>query len=119
MHGMRLIFGKPPVKKRYNVFVILVISAKGMEARIVLTEDCFCDLNVPIPNGYTIALDSTWNLGENISKSLQKQLNTLFSFAFWYAHSPTQGRTVYHLQQVKMSMMCHFGRRGDAGSYLQ
>ena len=51
MHGTRSTFGKPFVRKQYNGLVFLIASA--MEVPIELSEDCYCDLSVPIPNGYT------------------------------------------------------------------
>ena len=33
---------------------ILIVSAKSMEVPIELSQDCYCDLSVPLPNWYTI-----------------------------------------------------------------
>ena len=39
MHGTRLTFGKPFVRKQYNVLIFLIVSAKRMEVLIELSED--------------------------------------------------------------------------------
>ena len=39
-----------------NLLVFLIVSTKSMEVLIELAEDCYCDLSVPISNGYTIHL---------------------------------------------------------------
>ena len=49
MHGTHLTFGK-----QYNVLVFFIVSTKSVEVPIGLSEYCYCDINVPIPNGYTI-----------------------------------------------------------------
>ena len=54
MHGTCLTFGKPFVKKQYNVLIFLIDSAKYMEVPIELSEDCYYNLSVPIPNEQTL-----------------------------------------------------------------
>ena len=54
IHGTRLTFGKPFVGKQCNVLVFLIVVTKGVEVPIKLSEDYYCDLSVPMPNGYTI-----------------------------------------------------------------
>ena len=54
MHGTHLKSGKPFVQKQYSVLVFLVVSVKSVELLVELSEDCYCDLSVPIPNGHTI-----------------------------------------------------------------
>ena len=56
MDATRLTFGKPFVKKQYNVLVFLIVSARGVEVPVGLSEDCYFDLSVPIPNGCTLGL---------------------------------------------------------------
>ena len=57
MHGTRLTIGKPFIRKQYNALVFLVVSATIVEVPIEQSEDCYCDLSVPRPNGYTISCD--------------------------------------------------------------
>ena len=40
MHGLSLTFGKPFVRKQYNVLVFLIDSAKSVKVPIELSEDC-------------------------------------------------------------------------------
>ena len=54
MHGTRLTFGKVFLRKQYNVLVFSIVFAKSVEVPIELSDDCYCDLCVPIPNGYII-----------------------------------------------------------------
>ena len=54
MHGTGLSFGKPFVRKQYNVSVFLIVPTKSVEVPTELSEDCYSDLSVPIPNGNTI-----------------------------------------------------------------
>ena len=56
MHGTRLTFRKAFVRKQYilNVLVFSIVSAKSVEVPIELSEDCYCDLSVPIQDEYTI-----------------------------------------------------------------
>ena len=54
MHGTCLKVGKHFVRTQYNVLVFLIVCAKGMRVPIELSEDCYCDRSVQIPNGYTI-----------------------------------------------------------------
>ena len=49
MHGTRLTFGKPFVRKQCNVLVYFIVSVKSAEVLIELSQDCYCDLNVQIP----------------------------------------------------------------------
>ena len=56
MHGTGVTFGKPFVRKQYNVLAFLILLAKNVEVLTELSDDCYCDLSVPIPNGYTVAL---------------------------------------------------------------
>ena len=66
MHGTRFIFEKPFVMKQHNVLIFLIVSAKGLELPIELS-DCCCDLSVPIPNGYTI--DQSLMLSQHSNKA--------------------------------------------------
>ena len=54
VHGTRLTFGKPVARKPYNILVFVIVSVKSVKMPIELSEDCYCDLSVPMPNGYTI-----------------------------------------------------------------
>ena len=74
MHGMYLTFGKPFVRKEYNILVFLILSTKTMEVSIELSEDYYCDLNVPIPNKYTITLIVTWISNLELSSKIMLQL---------------------------------------------
>ena len=56
MHGTCLTFERPFVKKLYCLGIFNCI----MEVPIESSEDCYCDLSVPIPNGYTIV--TSWIL---------------------------------------------------------
>ena len=53
MRGTHLTFGKPFVRKQYNVLVFLIASAKSMKVPIELSEDCCRSLSVPIANRQT------------------------------------------------------------------
>ena len=54
MYGTHLIIGKPFVRKQYNVLIFLTVSAKSMEVLIELSEDCCCNLSLPISNEQTL-----------------------------------------------------------------
>ena len=54
MHGMCLTFGKLFVRKQYNVLVFLIVFVKTMGVQIELSEDCYYNLRVPIPNRQTL-----------------------------------------------------------------
>ena len=54
MQGMHLTFGKPFLRKQYNVLVFLTVSAKSVEVPTELSEDCYCNLSVPVPNEQTL-----------------------------------------------------------------
>ena len=56
MPGTHLTFEKPFVKKQDNALVFLFVSAKSVKAPIELSDDCYCNLSVPIPNGQTSRL---------------------------------------------------------------
>ena len=53
MHGPCLTFRKPSVRKQYDVLVFFIVFAKSVEVR-QLSEDCYCHLIVPIPNGHIV-----------------------------------------------------------------
>ena len=54
MHGTRLTFGKPFVRKQITCWYFSIVPAKSVEVSIKLSEDCYCNLSVPIPNEQTI-----------------------------------------------------------------
>ena len=56
IHNAHLTFGKPFVRKQYNVLVFFIVSAKSVEVPIELSEDCYCNLSLPIPNEQTLYL---------------------------------------------------------------
>ena len=70
MHGTRLTFGKSSVRKQYNVLVFLVASAKCVEVPIEISEDCYCDLSVPIPIGHTIVGTLPFSVGPDLQQRL-------------------------------------------------
>ena len=53
MHGRCLAFGKPFVRKPHDVYFLLD-STKSVEVPIELSEDCYCNLSVPIQNEQTL-----------------------------------------------------------------
>ena len=57
MYGMRLTFGKPLIRKQYTSWPFLIISAKSVKVPIKLSEDCYCNLSVPIPNEHTLVVE--------------------------------------------------------------
>ena len=54
IHGTHLTFGKTFLRKQYNVLVSLTVSVKGVEVATELSEDCYCNLSVPVPNEQTL-----------------------------------------------------------------
>ena len=56
MHRTLLKFGKPFVRKQYGVLVFFIVSTTSVEVPIELSEACYFDLRVPIPNEYTMAV---------------------------------------------------------------
>ena len=54
MHGKRLTFAKPFVRKQYTSWYFLIVSVKSVEVLMELSEDCHCNLSVPIPNALTL-----------------------------------------------------------------
>ena len=68
--GTCLAFGKSFVRKQYNISVFLIVCAKSVEVPIELSEDCYCDQSVPIPNGYTITARNVQN--RDLKKNTKK-----------------------------------------------
>ena len=56
IHGTCLTFGKPFVRKQLTSQYYSIVSAKSVELPIKLSEDCYCNLSVPIPNGQTLGM---------------------------------------------------------------
>ena len=54
MHGTHLTFGKLLVRKRKNILVVLIVSAKSVEVPIELSDNHYCNLSLPIPNELTL-----------------------------------------------------------------
>ena len=46
-------------QKKYNVLIFLIVSAKSMEVLIELSEDCYCNPSVQIPNEQTSGKSNT------------------------------------------------------------
>ena len=54
MHGVRLTFGNLLSESNITSWYFLIVSVKSVEVPIELSEDCYCNLSVPIPNEQTL-----------------------------------------------------------------
>ena len=65
IHGTPLTFGKPFFRKQYNVLVFFIASAKSVEMPIELSENCYYNLSVPIPNRQTLNFKKSCQISQS------------------------------------------------------